>query len=97
MTLSFDGLDATALRNAADTQLSKLGADVVVVGSGTLIVAKTSEAARQRGASAGSIVRAIASKVGGGGGGKPDLAQAGLKDASTLSAALAAVPEALGG
>ena len=97
VTLSFDGLDATALRNAADTQLSKLGADVVVVGSGTLIVAKTSEAARQRGASAGSIVRAIASKVGGGGGGKPDLAQAGLKDASTLSAALAAVPEALGG
>ncbi len=97
VTLSLDGLDATALRNAADAQLGKLGADVVVVGSGTLIVAKTSESARQRGASAGSLVRAIASKVGGGGGGKPDLAQAGLKDPATLSAALAAVPEALGG
>lgn len=97
VALSFDGLDATALRNAADAQLGKLGADVVVVGSGTLIVAKTSEGARQRGASAGSLVRAIASKVGGGGGGKPDLAQAGLKDPATLSAALAAVPEALGG
>ncbi len=97
VALSFDGLDATALRNAADAQLAKLGADVVVVGSGTLLVAKTSESARQRGASAGSIVRAIAAKVGGGGGGKPDLAQAGIKDSSSLSAALAAVPEALGG
>jgi len=96
-TIALDGLDATALRNAADTQLARTGADVIVVGSGTLIVAKTTEAARTRGANAGSIVRAIASRVGGGGGGKPDLAQAGLKDASSLAAALAAVPEALVG
>jgi alanyl-tRNA synthetase len=96
-TLALDGLDATALRNAADTQLTRTGADLIVVGSGALIVVKTTEAARAKGANAGSIVRAIASRVGGGGGGKPDLAQAGLKDASALAAALAAVPEALVG
>jgi alanyl-tRNA synthetase len=96
-TLALDGLDAAALRNAADTQLTRTGADLIVVGSGALIVVKTTEAARTRGANAGSIVRAIASRVGGGGGGKPDLAQAGLKDPSSLAAALAAVPEALAG
>src|SRR5690606_9365380 len=94
-TFAFDGLDAAALRNAADGQLNRTGADVVVVGSGNLIVAKTSPAARERGANAGNLVRAIASKVGGGGGGKPDIAQAGLKDPSTLDAALAGVAEAL--
>ena len=97
VTLALEGLDATALRNAADAQLTRSGADVIVVGSGALLVAKTTEAARAKGANAGSIVRAIASRVGGGGGGKPDLAQAGLKDASSLAAALAAVPEVLVG
>src|SRR5690606_13101081 len=97
VTLALEGLDATALRNAADAQLTRSGADVIVVGSGALLVAKTTEAARAKGANAGSIVRAIASRVGGGGGGKPDLAQAGLKDASSLATALAAVPEVLVG
>jgi len=96
-TMALEGLDAGSLRNAADTQLTRTGADVVVVGSGALIVAKTTEAARAKGANAGTIVRTIAAAVGGGGGGKPDIAQAGLKDASTLAAALAAVPEALVG
>ena len=94
-TFAFDGLDAAALRNAADSQLNRTGADVVVVGSGNIIVAKTSAAARDRGANAGSLVRAIASKVGGGGGGKPDMAQAGLKDPASLEAALAGVAKAL--
>ncbi len=94
-TFSLDGLDAAALRSAADRQLEATGADVVVVGSGTLIVAKTSPDARTRGADAGKIVRAVAGKVGGGGGGKADLAQAGIKDPARLGEALAAVPEVL--
>ena len=94
-TFAFDGLDAQALRGAADRQLEATGADIVVVGSGQLIVAKTSAAARARGADAGKLVRAVSTRVGGGGGGKPDLAQAGIKDPARLAEALAAVPEVL--
>ncbi len=96
-TVLLDGLDAAALRNAADNLLGKTGADVVVVGSGTLLVAKTSEAARQRGAHAGNLVRAAAAAGGGGGGGRPDMAQAGVKDEDGLRRALAAVEGALEG
>ena len=95
-TFALDGLDAQALRSAADRQLDATGADVVVVGSGPLIVVKTSPGARARGADAGRLVRGIATRVGGGGGGKPDMAQAGLKDAARLTEALAGVPEVLG-
>ncbi len=95
-TFSLDGLDAQGLRSAADRQLEATGADVVVVGSGPLIVVKTSGSARERGADAGRLVRAIAARAGGGGGGKPDMAQAGLKDPARLPEALAGVSEALG-
>ena len=94
-TAALEGLDAAALRNAADTLLERSGADVVVVGSGTLLVAKASEGARQRGAHAGNLVRAAAQAAGGKGGGRPDMAQAGVKDAAALQVALGAVEEAL--
>jgi len=96
-TATLDGLDAAALRGAADTLLGKSGADVVVVGSGSMLVAKVSDAARERGAHAGNLIREVARAVGGGGGGRPDMAQAGVKDPSALAGALAAVPDALGG
>lgn len=90
-SLPLDGLDAAALRNAADTLMSKRSADLVIVGSGTLLVVKASEAARARGATAGAVVKALAQRGGGGGGGRPDMAQAGVRDAEGLRAALAAV------
>lgn len=96
-TALLDGLDATALRNAADKLLERSGADVVVVGSGTLLVAKASDAARQKGAHAGNLARAAATAGGGGGGGRPDMAQAGVKDEAGLRRALAAVEAALAG
>jgi alanyl-tRNA synthetase len=94
-TALLDGLDAGALRNAADTLLGKSGADVVVLGSGTLLVAKVSDAGRAKGADAGRLIRELAKRGGGGGGGRPDMAQAGVKDASGLSLALDAVGEVL--
>ncbi len=90
-----DGLDAGALRNAADTLLERSGADIVIVASGPLLVTKVSKDAEARGAHAGKLIGEIAKRAGGGGGGRPNLAQAGIKDPSRLGAALAAVPEIL--
>ena len=92
-SLLLEGLDAAALRNAADTLMQRSGAELVVVGSGTLLVVKAGEAAQARGAQAGKVVKALAQRGGGGGGGRPDMAQAGVKDADGLRAAIAAVPE----
>ncbi len=93
--VQLDGLDAGALRNAADTLLERSGADIVILASGPLLVTKVSKDAEARGAHAGKLIGEIAKRAGGGGGGRPNLAQAGIKDPSRLGAALAAVPEIL--
>lgn len=56
-----------------------------------LVVAATNELARERGLNAGQLVRTAAITLGGGGGGKPDIAQGGGQDPAKISAALAAV------
>ena len=95
VTAVLEGLDAGALRNAADTLLQNAEADIVVLASGTLLVSKVSEAAQARGAHAGNLIREVAQRAGGRGGGRPDMAQAGIKDQGRLQAALVAVPEVL--
>jgi alanyl-tRNA synthetase len=94
-TSVLDGLDATALRNAADALLQRSGVDLVAVGSGTMLVVKASEAARERGVHAGKVIGVLAAAGGGRGGGRPDLAQAGVRDEAGLREALAAVAGAL--
>ncbi|MDZ7800972.1 MAG: alanine--tRNA ligase [Trueperaceae bacterium] len=84
-----DGLDDGNLRHLADTTAARSKADVVVAASGTSLVVKASEAARQHGVKAGDVARALAQRAGGGGGGRPDMAQAGTKDAGALAAVLA--------
>lgn len=96
-TAILEGLDSNALRNAADNMLQKSGADVVVLASGQLLVTKVSKDAQGRGANAGSIIREVASVAGGGGGGRPDMAQAGVKDTGKLPDAMAAVAGILEG
>ena len=56
-----------------------------------LTVIATNEAARERGLKAGDLVRAAAKELGGGGGGKPDIAQGGGQNPEAVDAALAAV------
>ena len=97
VTTVLEGLDATALRNAADNLLNKSGADIVVLASGQLLVTKASKDAQAKGAHAGNIIREVAQRAGGGGGGRPDMAQAGVKDTSKVQDALAAMPEILEG
>jgi alanyl-tRNA synthetase len=90
VAVQIEGLDAGALRNAADTALSRSKADVVVLASGTGLVVKVAESARAQGVKAGDLARALAQRAGGGGGGRPDMAQAGVKDAAALADVIAA-------
>jgi alanyl-tRNA synthetase len=90
-----------ALGEIVDRVRSKLGEGVVVLGavidSRPHFAASASVQARQAGLAAGSIVGQVAKVTGGGGGGKPEFARAGGRDASKLDAALALVPELVRG
>ncbi len=86
------GMDA--LRGVADELKAKLGSAVLALGAVdgdkvNLIVAVTSDLVG-KGLHAGKLIKEIAAICGGGGGGKPELAQAGGKDPSKLAEALAA-------
>jgi alanyl-tRNA synthetase len=89
-----EGLDSNALRDVSDTVRQKLGNAVVFLGSAVdgrvFLVANVAPAAVERGINAGDLVRTAAPIVGGGGGGRPTLAQAGGKDPDKLDEALAA-------
>ncbi|MDO4744383.1 MAG: alanine--tRNA ligase [Clostridia bacterium] len=90
-----DGLDMNALRNAGDNLKQKVGCGVIVLASAAEgkvnIVAMATADAVAKGAHAGNIIREVAKLCGGGGGGKPDSAQAGGKDASKIAEALSVV------
>jgi alanyl-tRNA synthetase len=87
---------AAELRSLADVLRSRLGSGVVVLGTRaadkvTLVAAVTPDLTDRL--HAGRLVQEIAAKVGGTGGGRPDFAQAGGRDADRLPAALAAVAD----
>ena len=88
----FDQLDMEALRNTGDMLKNKLGSGVVILASGfggkVSFVAMASGDAVGRGVHCGNIIREAAKAAGGGGGGRPDMAQAGGKDASRIDEAL---------
>ena len=87
-----DGANVDALRNLGDGFKSKLSAGVIVLASSdgdkVSIVSMATKEAITRGAHAGNIVREVAKICGGGGGGKPESAQAGARDASKIEEAL---------
>jgi alanyl-tRNA synthetase len=89
-----DGLDPDGLRSVVDTLRDRLPSGVIVLGAATdgkvSLVAAVSKDLMKR-FPAGRLVQEVARMVGGGGGGRPDLAQAGGKDASKLDEALATV------
>jgi alanyl-tRNA synthetase len=88
-----DGLDPDGLRAVVDTLRDKLPSGIILLGSAVdgkvSLVAAVSKDLMKR-FPAGRLVQEIARLVGGGGGGRPDLAQAGGKDASKLDEALGA-------
>jgi alanyl-tRNA synthetase len=89
-----DNLERAQLRTLVDQLRDKLGSGVVVVGSTSngnvsLIVGVTKDLTSR--IQAGQVIGPVAQKVGGKGGGRPDLAEAGGKDVAALDSALAAV------
>ncbi|MDD3360563.1 MAG: alanine--tRNA ligase [Hespellia sp.] len=86
------GVDMNGLRDLGDQLKEKLGSGVVVLASGNdgkvnLMVTATDDAIKA-GAHAGNLIKAIAGLVGGGGGGRPNMAQAGGKNPAGISDAL---------
>jgi alanyl-tRNA synthetase len=94
-----DGLDGEGLRAVADRLRDRLGSGVVCVGGAhdgkvNLVAAVTKDLTKKF--QAGKLIQEVAKVVGGGGGGRPDLAQAGGKDAGKLDAALELVYDYVG-
>jgi alanyl-tRNA synthetase len=96
-----DSLERGQLRTLVDNLRNKLGSGVVVLGSVqqdgkvALIVGVTRDLTGRL--PARKIIEPLAQKVDGSGGGRPDMAEAGGKDASALNAALASAPEVVRG
>lgn len=93
--------DMNTLRDMSDLFRDKLGSGVVALGAKSdagvnLIVALTKDLS-QSGLHAGKMIKEVAGITGGGGGGRPDMAQAGGKDYSKLTEALALVPQLVAG
>jgi alanyl-tRNA synthetase len=97
---SFDGLDTEALRRVLDDVRSRVTTGVIVLASKTIdrvfFVSLVTPDLVKKGFHAGKIVQELSKKVDGGGGGKPEMAQAGGKDPSKFSLALQSLPEILG-
>ena len=98
LAIQAEAADVNALRTLSDNLKEKLGEAVVVLaavndGKVTLLAAAT-DGAVKKGAMAGNIIKSIAPLVGGKGGGRPNMAQAGGTDASGIEKALSAALEA---
>ena len=99
LATSVAGVDMNGLRDLGDQLKGKLGEGVVVLASeadGKVnLVAMATEEAMKKGAHAGNLIKAIAGKVGGGGGGRPNMAQAGGKNPAGIPDAVAEAKAAL--
>ena len=96
LAAELEGVDASALRDLLDQLKNKLGSAVIVLGAAnegkvSLIAGVTADLTSK--VKAGELVNMVAQQVGGKGGGRPDMAQAGGTDPSKLGEALKSVPE----
>ncbi len=99
LAASVPGVDMNGLRELGDQLKEKLGEGVVVLASEAdgkvSLVAMATDGAMAKGAHAGNLIKAIAGKVGGGGGGRPNMAQAGGKNPAGIPEAVAETKTAL--
>ncbi|MBO5408293.1 MAG: alanine--tRNA ligase [Clostridia bacterium] len=103
ITAQKEGATVDMLRNLCDELKNKYGENPVVIVLSNLaddkitFLASANKAAVAKGAHAGNIIREVTKAAGGSGGGKPDMAQGGGKDASKIADALAIAEEVLKG
>ena len=99
LAAQLDGVDMNGRRDLGDQLKEKIGEGVVVIASSAngkvSLMATATDEAMKKGAHAGNLIKAIASCVGGGGGGRPNMAQAGGKNPAGIPDALAKVKEVL--
>ncbi len=92
LAVSLPDVEMNGLRDLSDQLSDKLSDGVVVLASAkdgkVSLVVKASDDAQKKGAHAGNLIKAIAGKVGGGGGGRPNMAQAGGKNPAGIADAL---------
>ena len=97
LAIRVDGVDMNGLRELGDQLKTKLGEGIIVIASETdgkvSLMATVTDGAQKAGAHAGNLIKGIAALVGGGGGGRPNMAQAGGKNPAGIPDALAKVKE----
>ena len=86
-----DSLDGNSMKTGVELLSNKLGESVVVLANGKTVIAKVSDSFIKKGINAGKIVGDIARATGANGGGRPNFAQGGVKDASNLDEILAKI------
>ena len=101
LAASVDGVDMSGLRDLGDQLKEKLGEGVVVLISSqdakVNMIAMATDGAQKAGAHAGNLIKGIAAMVGGGGGGRPNMAQAGGKNPAGIPQAVAEAAKVLEG
>lgn len=99
LATAVEDVDMNGLRELGDQLKEKLGQGVIVIASSANgkvnLVAMATEEAMSKGAHAGNLIKGIAALVGGGGGGRPNMAQAGGKNPAGIPDAIAKVEEVL--
>lgn len=99
LATAVEDVDMNGLRELGDQLKEKVGDGVVVIASSANgkvnLIAMATDAAMEKGAHAGNLIKGIAALVGGGGGGRPNMAQAGGKNPAGIPDAIAKAAEVL--
>ncbi|MFT4144097.1 MAG: alanine--tRNA ligase [Mobilitalea sp.] len=100
LALKLPDVDMNELRNLGDQLKDKLTEGVIILASSTAVdkvnlLAMATDGAMKQGAHAGNLIKELAALVGGGGGGRPNMAQAGGKNAAGIDQVIAKAKDAL--
>lgn len=101
LAVKLPDVDMNGLRNLGDQLKEKLGEGVIVLASATApdkvnLLAMATDGAMKKGAHAGNLIKELAALVGGGGGGRPNMAQAGGKNAAAIDTVIEKAKDLLG-